>query len=201
MSSILRNSASRANGAKSRGPVTAEGKRISARNTAHSTGPVTPEGKARSSQNALRHGLLAKAVVLPDECPETFEASLAALREELQPQTFTENEFVEIIAIANWRRRRLWHIEGAHYTRAILSRQQADDAGADPGVSANPSMRTALAFGSLCEGSNILRNLHRYEVRFSREFTRHLLLYEARRRAGLPQPNFSKRTEPGEPAG
>ena len=43
MSSILRLESSRANGAKSRGPVTAAGKQTSAANAIHATGSVTLE--------------------------------------------------------------------------------------------------------------------------------------------------------------
>ena len=87
MSSDRRIAASRANGAKSRGPKTPEGKAVSAANSARSTGPVTPEGKARSSQNALRHGLLSQSIVLPTESAAAFEEILSGLRDELRPET------------------------------------------------------------------------------------------------------------------
>jgi hypothetical protein len=41
-------------------------------NGARSTGPVTAEGKRRSSQNATSHGLLARHIVMRDESPEGF---------------------------------------------------------------------------------------------------------------------------------
>src|ERR1019366_2200917 len=91
MSSILRIESSRANGAKSRGPVTAIGKAASAANAIHAHGAVTPEGKARASQNATRHGMLAQSIVLPSESDAGFTALLAELLDEFQPETPRRN--------------------------------------------------------------------------------------------------------------
>jgi hypothetical protein len=72
--------ASRANGSRSRGPVTAE-------------------GKARSSRNAVRHGLCAPAILAPGEDPEAFAALLADLRAEHAPRTASEALLVERLAL------------------------------------------------------------------------------------------------------
>ena len=42
-------------------------------NGAKSRGPITPEGKARSSRNATTHGLLSQYVVIPGEDPAGFQ--------------------------------------------------------------------------------------------------------------------------------
>jgi hypothetical protein len=56
-------------------------------NAQKSTGPTTDEGKAASSRNALKHGLLARDIVVADpafaESREEFDALLAALADEL----------------------------------------------------------------------------------------------------------------------
>lgn len=172
MSSILRIDASRRNGAKSRGPVTPDGKEKSAANSARSTGPVTPEGKSRVSRNALRHGL-ASVIVLPDECRGTFEETLAAIKDEFKPRTWSENRTLEIMAADDWRRGRAWSMENVHLSRAADNQDHSD----------SPAARTALGFGDLTENSKVLKNVHRYEVRNSRDFLRHLHLFESRRRA------------------
>jgi hypothetical protein len=43
-------------------------------NVLKSTGPKTPEGKAAVRHNALKHGLLAEQVLLPDETKTPSES-------------------------------------------------------------------------------------------------------------------------------
>ena len=58
----------------------------SRRNGARSRGPVTEEGKARASRNALKHGLTAMHhLVLEDEAPSELEELTARLLVEFDP--------------------------------------------------------------------------------------------------------------------
>lgn len=201
MSSDRRIASSRANGAKSRGPVTPEGKAASAANSALSTGPVTPEGKAISSQNAIRHGLLSQSVVLHTESAVAFEEILNGLRDELQPATPIERRLVEIMALADWRRIRVWCVEMATLTHAINAQERAADPVAEQENALVPAMHTALAIGHLSNSSNTLQNLNRYEVRYAREYHRALRAFNEHRAERLKSERdkkyvFSERTEP-----
>jgi len=84
-------------------------------NAQQSTGPKTPDGKAHSSRNALKHGLLAKDVVIngPDlsETQADFDSLLADLMSELKPRTLIEETLVERIATGYWRLRRAQRFE------------------------------------------------------------------------------------------
>ncbi len=86
--------ASRANGAKSRGPV-------------------TPEGKLNSSLNAITHGMLADTIVIKGESKDRFSGVLASLLEEFKPQTPFEASLIETMAVARWRQMRIWGMEQA----------------------------------------------------------------------------------------
>jgi len=165
MSSERRIRASRANGAKSRGPK-------------------TPESKRRSVTNNLRHGLLSRTVVLEDEDFQSFIDLLGALQRDLQPRNETERALVEEMAIARWRLQRLWAIERSTLETEIekqllaghaLSPVQARDAGAC----------AALAFSALGDASRSLHLLNRYEARFHcqyhRSLTRLLQVWQASR--------------------
>ena len=175
--SPLQIAASRANGAKSRGPVTAAGKRASAANSANSTGPVTPEGKARSSMNATRHGLLSDSMVLEGESDARFCALLNTLENELQPEPGIESIQTEIMAVAHWRRMRLWSFEKALYLQETLKRQTGNgENGIDDDTEDRETPITHLAhsFRSLADQSHALELLNRYETRYGREYLRAL---------------------------
>ena len=82
-------------------------------NALHSTGPKTPEGKAAVRHNALRHGLLARDVVLPEEDLDAFEDLLNQVRAELSPVGRIEELLVDRIVNIMWRLGRLARAETA----------------------------------------------------------------------------------------
>ena len=73
------------------------------------TGPRTPSGKAVSARNATTHGLFARDVVLPalGEDPQGYHLLEDAWLAQLPPRTLLEQHYVEKIAAASWRLRRL----------------------------------------------------------------------------------------------
>ena len=91
--SEARKAAARANGAKSRGPVTAE-------------------GKARSSRNNLRHGFTMKAMVLPSEAPDAALAILKDYTAKFAPIDPVEDEMVEMLAHYQWQ---MLRAQNMHY--------------------------------------------------------------------------------------
>jgi hypothetical protein len=96
-------------------------------NGARSIGPVTAEGKRRSSQNATKHGLLAHQIVMQDESPEGFEAVMNNHLDRLQPADGMEFGMVEDMVASHWRLRRALAIE----TR-LLENEAAAQKSTDP---------------------------------------------------------------------
>ena len=77
------------------------------RNALLSTGPATPEGKEAVRLNALRYGLRARSILLPDEKPEDFHRLCADLEAEWSPQNRTEQLLLEQMVVAQWKLARL----------------------------------------------------------------------------------------------
>ena len=98
-------------------PARAEASR---RNGAKSRGPKTAEGKARSARNALKHGLCAQRfVALGDEDLAAFDALEAALTAELAPQGALEAVLVRRIVAATWRLERAERLEAEVFAQNI----------------------------------------------------------------------------------
>jgi hypothetical protein len=127
------------------------------------SGPKTPEGKARVSRNAIKHGLLAKTVVLEGENRQLFRKLLTEFMDEFQPATAVERALVETLAVTRWRQLRLWGIEKAGLTHQMANQDQSIE---------DEATRAALAFQSQMRS---LELLNRYEARYDRQFNRALV--------------------------
>jgi hypothetical protein len=152
MSSLRRINSSRANGAKSKGPITSEGKNI-------------------SSMNALRHGLAAESVVLTTESRPRFEALLASYMETFQPRNQVEVDLVEEMVVAKWRQRRSWSLETAAVDLQIDRRKKNTDEELEQ---TDNSTQSAIGFIDLEDKSKAVSLFARYETRMRRTYQRAL---------------------------
>jgi hypothetical protein len=147
-----------------------EAQRAAARaNGAKSHGPVTPEGKAKSALNSVRHGLLADIVVLRTESEPMFLALLAGYHDDYHPEGQTENDLVEEIAAAKWQQQRCWALAKA-LVDITMDRMEQEIAGEFREI--DSVTRTALAFLNQADQSAALALLNRYAARHGREWHR-----------------------------
>lgn len=95
-------------------------------NAARSTGPVTAQSKRKSSQNATTHGLLARHIGMRDESPEVFQAVLNDHLRRLQPADGVEAGMVEEMVASYWRLRRAWALETRLLENEAAAQPSAD---------------------------------------------------------------------------
>jgi len=155
MASEKQIAASRANGAKSRGPV-------------------TPEGRLRSSRSPLcrsdvERAMLARTVVLDVESRPRFDALMTSLQAELKPETTIENLLIHKMAVSHWRLLRVWGMERSGFSTEVR--------GAGSPESLDAPTRDAMALAK--SGAH----LNEYEMRLDRQFTRALDHFERFRAA------------------
>ncbi len=140
-------------------------KRLAAnrRNALKSLGPTSPAGKAACSKNSLRHGMLAKSIVLEGESRSEFTALVNSLHGEFQPATPAELLLVENMAAYRWRLMRLWSIETAEIEYEI--RRQTGEA-----LTADPPTRAMLALRTISSESRRPDLASRYEHRHRQSY-------------------------------
>ena len=94
-------------------------------NGAKSKGPITTIGRAISAQNSATHGLAgAKLIVIEGESTDRWQALLEACHREFQPETGIEIELVTEIAAARWRLRRCWSMETSLFDMEIAKQRE-----------------------------------------------------------------------------
>jgi hypothetical protein len=144
MTSELKSATSRANGAKSQGPK-------------------TPEGKEKSSANSLNHGFTAKKTVLLDcENEDQFKEMLADYAEAYQPGCTVEEDLVAEMVACRWRILRIRMMETALMDSEMEHVLPASETSSDPGY------RMAFAFRRLVDESRAISPISRYESRLHR---------------------------------
>jgi len=146
-SSPRRIAASQANGKKSHGPTTPEVLLVC----------TTAGATAR-----IKHGLLARSVLLEGESKERFDALVESLIEEHAPVTQSEHLCVQKMAAAYWRQVRTWSFQSMDFNREMLRH-----------TSESKPFRATLAFRALC-ADNVHGSAHRYETAYDRQFYRAL---------------------------
>ena len=168
-------------------------------NGAKSRGPVTEEGKLASSQNARRHGALSKFAVLEGESSKGFLGLSAELQSALIPSDEVERCLVDTMILAMWRRLRVLGMEtaGIH----ALGRRHVPNA--RPGEASDIYPLTFAGLAAHPAERQVLDLFHRYEARHARTFERalrSLAAYRAFRKTDpAPAPQPETENVPNEP--
>ena len=93
------------------------------------SGPKTEHGKAIASRNATTHGVFARDIVLPalGEDPEGYAQLQAEWTKQLVPRNLLEQHYIEKIAAASWRLRRLHRWQAQIFEDDTLSEDERLD--------------------------------------------------------------------------
>jgi hypothetical protein len=93
------------------------------RNGIRSTGPKTERGKRTVARNAIKHGVLAREVVITagdgEESLEEFNDSVQQLCEYYKPVGFVEESLVQTIATCWWRKARVIRAENGEIRKRL----------------------------------------------------------------------------------
>ena len=132
-------------------------------NGAKSKGPVTPEGKSISSRNAERHGFFSQLATIKGESPQEYVQVSTDLYETWQPTDEYERCLVDTMATCMWRRMRMLVLESVTLDTQLTAF----------GCTATADLnQTAHAFSTLSQKDGAFELIHRYESRYIRALER-----------------------------
>jgi len=138
-------------------------------NAARSTGPRTPEGKARSAQNALKHGITAATIAVPElDEPDSFANLRESAVDLYQPADQQELFAFERIALAQQAIFRCAALEASLYRAAL---ELPADPPADSPASA-PRATNQLLADSFRNQLESWKLMLRYQAQAERQYRR-----------------------------
>jgi len=151
--------------------MTEKQKAASRANGAKSRGPKTEAGRQRSSQNAITHGLCSGLVVLTNESKEGYQNHRAAYIDRFQPADPVEVDLVDQMVSATWRLHRTWVVETTAIERE-MTRITPELEAKYEGL--KQETRLCVAMQNLMEEPRFLANIGRHESRIARLYHRAL---------------------------
>lgn len=121
-------------------------------NGSRGRGPVSAAGRTQSALNRVGHGIRAKRVLLPNEDPDQYRRQVETWVAALAPANQAEAEVIFDLADARWRLGRLDTVERQRHLRAIEeritgSRERARLDAVDGGIRALSAMIETLTGG------------------------------------------------------
>jgi hypothetical protein len=134
-------------------------------NSLKSTGPKTPTGRRNSSRNAIKHGILASAVLIEGESTRRFNELVQSFHDEYQLEGPSARALIDKLAESQWVLLRIWTVQSA-----VISHEMQRLA--DSGTGQSPAIRAMLAMRSLSENSRYSELLSRYEHRYDMQHHR-----------------------------
>ena len=169
-------------------------KAASRANGAKSQGPVTPEGKAISSKNAERHNLCASAplVILSGEEVSEFLQVQDDYIVRFQPVDGVELDLVFKLVAASWRERRITGMETALFELEMVQQKEKVD---DEYLDISPTARQALALTGKDDTKSAAALLLRYASNARRAYTSTLKALKE-----VQGERFNRRTHAAPPA-
>ena len=140
-------------------------------NGAKSKGPVTPEGRAKSAQNNNRSGLTIRSLRLHTESQEAVDIVLGEYGEQHQPQGPIEDEMVEMMASYQFLLIRAMAMQTG-YLEVAIARHEKDIDGEFAEISANGFM--AEVFRRMAKDDDSYRLLLRHTADLRRSYNQKL---------------------------
>ncbi len=148
----------------------------SADNGAKSQGPVTAEGKARSARNAEKHGIYAHHIVLRSESTPAYEDLCTRYYQHFAPQSPLEADLVDQLIAATWKLRRFSSLETAALDHALATSTESVK---QTYSTVDEETRAYLAYDQLAQANGTFASLTRAQAAQVRQFDRALRLLRA----------------------